>query len=271
MVVSSSQDYIIPPVSFLLQGKLGLRDEVMCFDINQACGGYIIGLLQVFMLLDAWKINKVVLVTGDMLSKKVCRRDRSCRPIIGDAVNITVVENSLESDPITVAWKNFGKDAGVIGIQAGGLKMPSNPGTAIEMPDEFGNFRAKDHFYMEGEEVFNFVMREGPPMVEDVVKSQGMSVSDIDYFLFHQPNKYMVRKLADELDIPYTKMFSNIVEIYGNSSTGTIPLNICHNLADEVMTQNLKVCLSGFGAGLTCNVMSGTIGKMKFCQIIDFA
>lgn len=272
IVVSSSQDYIIPPVSYVIQGKLSLSDEVMCMDISQACGGYIVGLIQAFMLLDTFKLKKVVLVTGDLLSKKVGQRDRSSRPIIGDAVNITLVENTVEPNEIPVMWKNYGKDAAIIEIPAGGLKMPSTPETAVEQEDEFGNFRAKDHFYMEGEEVFNFVMREVPPMVEELIQAQGILLDKIDYFLFHQPNKYMVQKLADELDIPYDKMFSNIVGLYGNASSGTIPLNICHNIADKaVATDQLKVCLSGFGAGLTCNALLMDLGKMDFCRIIDFA
>lgn len=271
VVVSSSQDHIIPPVSYLIQGKSGLGHEVICMDLSQACGGYIVGLMQSFMLLDTFGLKKVVLVTGDLLSKKVGQRDRSSRPIIGDAVNITLVENSATPNEIPVIWKNYGEDAAVIEIPAGGLKMPSTAETAVEQEDEFGNFRAKDHFYMEGEEVFNFVMREVPPMVEELIGEQGIFLDQIDYFLFHQPNKYMVQKLADELDIPYDKMFSNIVGIYGNSSSGTIPLNICHNIADKVLHQDLKVCLSGFGAGLTCNVLLMDLKKMDFCRIVDFA
>lgn len=80
----------------------------------------------------------------------------------------------------------------------------------------------------------------------------------------------MVDRLADELDIPSDKCFSNIVGIYGNASTATIPLNICHNIAEVAKSRDLRLCFSGFGGGLTCNAMVLTNPKMDYCEIVDF-
>lgn len=270
VVVSSSQDYIIPYDSYIIQGKLNLSNDVLCFDINQACGGYIVGLIQSFMLIDVYHLKKVLLITGDMLSKKVGQRDRSSRPIIGDAVNVSIIEPSKTPNRITSNIKSFGKDAPIIQIPAGGMKILSNENTKIETMDEFGNYRSLDQFFMDGEEVFNFVMREVPPLVNETLTEANVLKNDIDYFLFHQPNRYMVQKLADEMEVPYEKIFSNIVGIYGNSSTGTIPLNICHNIPSIITKQNIKACLSGFGAGLMCDVMVMDLGPMEVCDIIEY-
>ncbi|HPJ92142.1 MAG TPA: ketoacyl-ACP synthase III [Bacteroidales bacterium] len=270
VVSTSSQDYIIPPVSFILQGKLDLGKDVLCFDIAQACGGYVMGLIQSFMLLDTYKLKKVILVTGDFLSKKVGKRDRNSRPILGDAVNVSIVENSDKDNEILTIFKNYGESASVISIPAGGLKHPSTAETAIETQDETGNYRALDHFFMDGEEVFNFVMIEVPPIIKEIITHAGKTLEDIDYYMFHQPNQYMLHKLADELDIPYEKMFSNIVGIYGNPSTASIPLNICHNIRDIITRKELSLCLSGFGGGLTANAMLLTTEKMDLCEIIDY-
>lgn len=270
IVVSSSQDYIMPSASYILQGKLGLSEDTYVCDIINACGGYVNGLMQSFMVMDTMGLKKVLLVTGDTLTKKIGKRDRNARPIIGDAVNISVVEQYAEGGKIYAEFRNSGDMADAIKIPAGGMKQPSSPETAIEEKDASGNFRAPDHFYMDGEGVFNYVMTHVPPMIESILKESGDTIESVDYYMFHQPNKYMVDRLADELEIPNEKCFSNIVGEYGNASTGTIALNICHNIAEVVKSRALRLCLSGFGAGLTCNAMVFTNPRMEYCAIIDY-
>lgn len=270
IVVSSSQDYIMPSVSYILQGKLGLSEDTYCCDILQVCGGYVNGLMQAFMVMDTMGLKKVLLVTGDMLTKKIGKRDRNSRPIIGDAVNISVIEQDPKGKPIYVDFRNSGNMADAIKIPAGGLKQPSTPETAIENRDVQGNYRALDHFYMDGERVFNYVMTHVPQMITDILAQSGDTIGSVDYYMFHQPNKYMVDRLANELDIPSEKCFSNIVGVYGNASTATIPLNICHNIAEQATSQSLRLCLSGFGAGLTCNALIMTNPKMDYVEIIEF-
>ncbi len=213
--------------------------------------------------------KKVLLVTGEMTSKKVGLHDRNARPIIGDAVSVSVIEPA-ENGNIYADYRNYGQMAEAIKIPAGGLKMPSTPETAIETKDASGNLRALDHFYMDGEGVFNFVMTHVPPMITNILAQSGDSINSVDYYLFHQPNKYMVDRLADELDISAEKCFSNIVGIYGNASTATISLNICHNIGSIATDKPLRLCLSGFGGGLTCNAIVFTNPQMDCCEIIDF-
>lgn len=270
VVSSSSQDYIMPPISYIIQGKLDLSKDVICTDIVQACAGYIFGLVQSFMILDTYNVKKVVLVTGDILSKKISSRDRNSRPIIGDAVNITVIENSPFDCELFFCSKNYGNLGEYIKIPAGGLKLPSSSATAVQNIDSFGNYRSLDNFFMDGEEVFNFVMTYVPVVISEVLNFSKILIKDIDYFAFHQPNKYMLTKLSDEMEIPYEKVFSNIVGIYGNSSSGTIPLNISHNLKNILASQSLRLCLSGFGGGLTCNALIMDFAKLNFCEIIDY-
>lgn len=269
VVASSSQDYIMPSVSYLLQGHFGLAENVYCCDIVQQCGGYQFGLMHSFMLMDTFGFRKVLLVTGEMTSKKVGLHDRNARPIIGDAVSVSIVENA-DNGAIYTEYRNYGQMADSIMIPAGGLKCPSTAETALETKDEQGNYRAQDHFYMDGEAVFNFVMTKVPPMLTSLMIESGDTIESIDYYMLHQPNKYMVDRLADELDIPSSKCFGNIVGIYGNASTATIPLNICHNIPTEATNRNLRLCLCGFGGGLTCNAIILSNPPMDYCEIVDF-
>ena len=86
--------------------------------------------------------------------------------------------------------------------------------------------------------------------------------------MFHQPNKFMLNKLADRLGIDRYKLPSNIVENFGNSSGVTIPLNITYNISNKLCSNKYKFCLSGFGVGLTWAAMMIDMENLKFCEII---
>jgi 3-oxoacyl-[acyl-carrier-protein] synthase-3 len=132
------------------------------------------------------------------------------------------------------------------------------------------NLRAKDHLRMDGSAVFNFVQVEVPPLIESLLACAGVSMDAVDYFLCHQPNRFMLQKLADKMKVPYAKMPMNVVEHFGNSSGVTIPIAIAFNLADQLKNGYSRVCLSGFGVGLTWSSMLMRLGKLSFCEMIDY-
>jgi 3-oxoacyl-[acyl-carrier-protein] synthase-3 len=260
----------MPPTSNIIQGALGLKSDMLCMDINQGCAGYIVGLMQGFMLLDQPEIKKVVLMNADVLSPKVSKRDRNSNPLIGDAASITILERSNIATSITCALKMNGQGAFALQIPAGGAKLPNSPETAEMMEDANGNYRSKDHLVMKGDEVFNFVQTEVPPLIHEVFKLANITKEEIDYFMFHQPNRFMLQKLADKIGVSRDKMPSNIVENFGNSSSVTIPLAITFNIGNEIENKHYKLCLSGFGVGLTWSAMVLDIGPLEFCKQIDY-
>jgi 3-oxoacyl-[acyl-carrier-protein] synthase-3 len=268
ILVTQSPDYIMPPTSNVIQGHFGLKHDMICLDINQGCAGYIIGLIQGFMLLEQEAINKVVLLNADVLSPKVSKNDRNSNPLIGDGASITILEKDENFSEIFVSIKMNGEGAFALQIPAGGAKLPSTEETARMEEDIYGNIRSKNHLVMKGDEVFNFVQSEVPPLIEDLLKTSALSVDDIDFFMFHQPNKFMLNKLADRLGIDRQKLPSNIVENFGNSSGVTIPLNITFNIGDLLNKSEYQLCLSGFGVGLTWAAMTIKIKNLDFCKII---
>jgi 3-oxoacyl-[acyl-carrier-protein] synthase-3 len=155
-------------------------------------------------------------------------------------------------------------------IPAGGFRQPSSQETAVLEDDGTNNFRCKDNLQMDGSAVFNFVQVEVPPMIESLVQTAGVKTDDIDYFLFHQPNRFMLEKLAEKMKIPFDKMPSNIVERYGNSSGVTIPMVIAHNLRERLLGGSLTACLAGFGVGLTWASMLMRLGPFAFCDLIEY-
>ena len=123
---------------------------------------------------------------------------------------------------------------------------------------------------MDGSAVFNFVMVEVPPMIESLLAAAGTTTDAVDAFLFHQPNRFMLQKLADKMKVPHEKMPSNVVERFGNSSGVTIPLAIAFNLREKLVSASIRACLAGFGVGLTWSSMLLTLGPLGFCEMIDF-
>ncbi len=268
VLVTQSPDYFMPPTSNIIQGKLGLRTDIICMDINQGCAGYLVGLMQAFMLLDLQSINKVVLVNADIMSKKVSKKDRNSYPLIGDAATITIVENCEASNDVFMTFNTDGSKGDALIVPAGGFRMPSSEETCVLHDIGDGNLRSLDNLTMNGTEVFSFVQTVVSPMIDDLMNLSGCTKDTVDYYLFHQPNRFMLQKLAEKLEIDSSKLPMNIVENFGNSSSCTIPLNMVFNIGDKLLDESFKCCLAGFGSGLSWSSMLIDIGNVKFNKML---
>lgn len=269
VVVTTTPDHLIPTVSNIIQGECGLNNDVMCIDISQGCVGFLFGLMQSFMLLEHLGKKKVVLFTVDTLSKKVSQKDRNSYPLIGDAAGITIIENDVNAKDMYFNLYNNGAQRDALIIPAGGSRMACTAETAIMRDvDNDGNLRSLDNLKMNGTEVFTFVQTEVPPLIEETLKYSGQSKEEIDWYLFHQPNKFMLRKLAEKLGVPYEKVPMNIVENFGNPSGASIPINIVHNLGQGVIGNTYNCCLSAFGSGLSWGAITMGLGRMDFCEML---
>jgi 3-oxoacyl-[acyl-carrier-protein] synthase-3 len=270
ILVTQSPDHFIPPTSNIIQGRLKLKSDMLCMDINQGCSGFIIGLVQAFLLLEQESIRKVAVVNADVLSRKTSPKDRNSYPLIGDAASITIVERDTEDSRIHANLKMDGTRNEILMIPAGGFRLPSTPETAVLNDVGDNNLRARDHLRMDGSAVFNFVQVEVPPLIEALLSQAGVPMNAVDYFFCHQPNRFMLQKLADKMRVPYAKMPSNVVENFGNSSGVTIPTVITFNMKERLLKEKLKVCLAGFGVGLTWCAMLLDLGFLDFNNIIEY-
>lgn len=270
VLCTQSPDHFIPATSNIIAGNLNLSDDVICLDINQGCAGFEVGLMQTFMLLDTGAINKVVLLNADVLSKKVSIKDRNSRPLVGDGASITIIENCENNETIDIFLKMDGSGALSLQIPAGGFKLPSDEKTSELVQDAAGNYRSLNDLVMKGDEVFNFVQTKVPELLYEMFEKLKIDKSFFDYYFFHQPNKFMLEKLAEKLEIPYEKMPNNICEKYGNGSNNTVPLTICENLGKSSLSGSYKVCLGGFGVGLTWSLIKCKLENLEFCEIINY-
>ena len=270
VTVTQSPDYFMPTTGTVIHGRLGLDSHVYCADISQGCTGYLTGLMEAFSLLDQPQTRKVLLINVDVLSHKVSKEDRNSYPLIGDAASVTVVERTEEETRIDGEIRMDGSRHDALMIPAGGFRQPSTPETAVLHEDSEGNRRSLDNLVMKGADVFNFVQTEMPPLLASLFARLGVKKEEIDWFLFHQPNKFMVEKLAQAIDVPLEKMPSNIVTYFGNASGVTIPTNICYNVGEKLLGHTYKVCLAGFGVGLTWGAMVLELGQLDFCEMVEF-
>lgn len=266
IVVTLSPDYYLPQISSILHGELRLPTDVMCLDISQACSGFVIGLMQAFMLLEHMQDKKVVLCTGEIFNRKSSENEPKFThpPFGGDIANICIVENSQRNGKIVYSSYTDGENRNYLQIHDGGFKYPM---TIEKIQNQTTNlpFMWVD---MDGSSVFNFVQKEVPPAIEEIVALSGNQMDDIDFFLFHQPNKFMLQKLAERLNIPFEKLPMDIVEKLGNSDSGTIPAVMTTDVSEQLLSGYKLCCLSGFGAGLSWTSLVMEIGNLSFCENI---
>jgi len=270
ILVTQTPDHLMPPTSNIIQGRLKLKHDMLCLDINQGCAGFIVGLIQAFMLLKQENVRRVVLINADVLSRKTSPQDRNSFPLVGDAASITVVERDAEDSVIHASLKMDGTRNEALMIPAGGLRLPSSPETAVLEDVGDGNLRAKDHLRMDGSAVFNFVQMEVPELIQDLLAGVGVPLEKVDYILSHQANRFMLEKLADKLKLPREKMPHNIVEHFGNSSGVTVPMVIAFNLAEHLRRNRSQVVLANYGVGLTWSAMLMELGNLNFCEMIEY-
>lgn len=242
-------DYRLPAGAPSLQNKLKLSKNTACFDISLACSGYIYSLSTAFAYASQPNIRKVLVLDGETFSKIVSDKDKVNAPLYGDAGTATLIEKgdfgksffSLHSD---------GSGEKAIYIKAGGGRHGVS-NQALELKErEEGNIRTEHQVYMDGMEVFNFTMREVPRNVKNILKSTELTVNDIDQFVFHQANRFMIDFFKKKLKISDEKMNYSL-DKFGNTSSATIPLTISSELNSLNTTEQKRILMSGFGGGLS--------------------
>lgn len=268
ILLTNSPDYPVPPTSNVIQGLLDMKQDMICLDINQGCAGYMIGLMQAFMLLEQPEIRKVAVVTSDIESRTHSYKDRSSYPLMGDAATISIVENRPSSE-IHQFIKMDGREATSICMPAGGMKEPANEDSIRMVDDGSGNVMSRHHIRMTGDVIFNFVMSRVPSMFTDLFEKAGKSFDDVKYFMVHQPNKFILSRLAKKIGVSLDKMPSNVVETLGNSASSTIPNVITLNLRERLENETMPLCLGAFGEGLIWSATILDLGPLDFCRMIE--
>jgi 3-oxoacyl-[acyl-carrier-protein] synthase III len=264
LFMSQSPDHKIPATSPYLQNRLGLAKTTACMDLSLACSGYVYGLSTAFAFASQIGIERVLLLVGETFSQIVSAQDKVNAPLYGDAGTATLIEKgNFEDAQFTLYTDGSGQDA--IKIKAGGARCPANASTTILTEREEGNYRTDHQVYMDGLEVFNFTLKVVPTSIKEALSLTENTPDTIDYFVFHQANKFMIDFFVKKLKINNSKVPISL-DTFGNVSSATIPLTIVSRMKNDLSNQNKKVLLSGFGAGLS---WATAILNFDNCHISD--
>lgn len=251
LFVSQTPDYRMPATSIILQNRLKLSKNVIAFDINLGCSGFLYGLSVAYSLLNSQRnIKKVLLLDGETRSKVYSPKDRRTAFLFGDAGVAALIERNNKIKNSYFSLNSDGSLSDLIKINAGGYRNPSSIETIQEkVVDEYGNIRSDEQGYMNGADVFNFVIVEVPKDIKNLLTFAGKSIQDFDYFVFHQANDFINSYLAKKLKINNELIPSTIAK-YGNTSSVSVPLTIVSELSNK-MAGNKTLLLSAFGVGMT--------------------
>jgi 3-oxoacyl-[acyl-carrier-protein] synthase III len=247
---TQSPDYFLPTTACVMQDRLGLRTDCGAIDFNQGCSGYVYGLSLAKSLIETAVAQSVLLITADTYSKYINARDRSVRTLFGDGASATLISAS-ESDINLIGPFVFGTDgrgAKNLMVPTGGLRRPRDEEAMIEREDEQGNWRSQQNLYMNGPEIFNFTLRTVPQAVEELLLKCGRTLEEIDYFIPHQANKFMLERLQRRLKIPPEKFHIDL-ETTGNTVSSTIPIALESARRQGRIKAGDTVALIGFGVG----------------------
>lgn len=266
LFMSQTPDYRIPATSCLLQHRLGLPRETMCFDISLGCSGYLFALSTAFAYASMEGINRVLLLDGETFSKIVNRRDKVDWPLYGDAGTATLIEKGDYGDSTFMLYTD-GSGEDTLKIHAG-MRNPITPESCVEREQEDGNIRSDLEVYMDGMDVFNFAISKVPKSIKQLLKETEKSVDDVDYLIFHQANRFMmdffVKKLKmDPERAPYC------IHKYGNTSSASVPLTISSELCGKLDGDHTML-MSGFGAGLSWGSALMSIHDCKVSPVIEY-
>ena len=246
--VSQSPDYFLPATAIILQDKLNLKKECIAFDVNLGCSGYVYGLSIIGNLLQSGQLKKALLLVGDKSSISASYTDKSAYPLFGDAGTATLLEHDLNAKPWHFNLQSDGSGKDAIIIEHGHSRNPYNGSSDIEIEIEPGITRTKKHLALNGLDIFNFALREVASNINALLEKNNFTKNQIDFYILHQANKLINESVRKKLKIEIEKTPYSI-DVFGNTSSASIPLTLCYKLKNELKSNYLTLLLSGFGVG----------------------
>jgi 3-oxoacyl-[acyl-carrier-protein] synthase-3 len=250
LLCTQSPDYFLPTTACLIQDRLGIPTSAGALDFNLGCSGYIYGLGLAQGLIASGQASTVLLITAETYSKFIHPLDKSVRTIFGDASAATLLR-AVESDLPLIGPFVYGTDGSGgpnLMVASGGMRCARSAQTSLAVEDDNGNVRSPDNLFMNGAEIFNFTLSAVPDSIDELLKRSGKSMEQIDLFVFHQANKYMLDHLRKRLTIAPEKFYVAMSHC-GNTVSSTIPIALKHACLENRLPEGATVMLVGFGVG----------------------
>lgn len=244
LLCTQSPDYFLPTSACIIQNRLNLSTSCGALDFNLGCSGYVYGLSLAKGLIAGEIASNVLLLTAETYSKHIHPKDKGNRTIFGDAASATLVSTEGFASIENFSLGTDGRGAENLIVKKGGLRQ--NEALNDEVIDESGNLTSSDYLYMNGGEIFNFTSEAVPVLVEQTLEMNNLTKDEIQLFVFHQANKYMMNYLRKLIDIE-PERFYFFLEKVGNTVSSTIPIALYEAQKEGKLDGN--VMIAGFGVG----------------------
>jgi 3-oxoacyl-[acyl-carrier-protein] synthase-3 len=247
---TQSPDYFLPTSACLIQDRLGIPTTAGALDFNLGCSGFVYGLGLAQGLIATGQASRILLLTAETYSKFIHPRDKSVRTVFGDAAAATLLTAADRPDPLIgpFVYGTDGSGGGNLIVPTGGLRRPRTAESGVEAEDGAGNVRSQNSLYMSGGDIFTFTLDSVPQAVHALLQKAAITPGDVDLFVFHQANRYMLEHLRKRMKIPSEK-FQLSMEHCGNTVSSTIPIALKHAALEGRLPHGARVLLVGFGVG----------------------
>lgn len=255
MLCTQSPDYFLPSTSCILQDKLGIPTTAGAFDYNLGCSGCIYGMAMAKGLIAAGIAKNVLLLTAETYNKYLHPSDKSNRSIFGDGAAACLVSTEGIAEIGEFSLGTDGSGANNLIVKTGAARCKQTTSKYVE--DDEGHIWYDDYLYMNGGNIFNFTLEAVPVMMKDLLAKNGLEQDNIDYYVFHQANKFMLNTIRKVCALPKDKFYVNLATT-GNTVSSTVLIGLKDCIDNETIKTGDKVMITGFGVGLS---WGGTILK----------
>ncbi len=248
ILCTQSPDYFLPTTACLVHERLQLLSTAGAIDINQGCSGFVYGIGLAKGLIAAGDVSNVLLITAETYSRFLHPEDKGNRSIFGDAAAAILISDNPAGGKVgKVVPGTDGKGAQNLMVKNGAMRFPKTSDQSMQ-EDKEGTLFNDNYLYMNGSEIFNFTLESVPALVRNVLKRNQLQQEDIDLFIFHQANRFMLEYLRKKIKISPERFYIHM-EHCGNTVSSTIPIAMKHALLEEKIKTGSKVLVAGFGVG----------------------
>jgi 3-oxoacyl-[acyl-carrier-protein] synthase-3 len=265
IMVTQTPDYLIPNTAIILQDRLGLSKNTACFDMPLGCSGFVYGASVLASMIAPQGFKKGILLVGDSSSLLAHKEDKTAAPLFGDAGCATAFEFYQGKNLNFKLWSD-GSGFKSIMIPDGGFRNRFTEESLQVIEDSDGSKRTKINPKMDGTDVFSFGITQVPQEIKLFLQHINKNATDIDYFIFHQANRFMLEMIRKKLKLETNQVPYSIIK-YGNTSSASIPLTLSL-LGEEA--KNKKIAICGFGIGLSIGTAYLEIGNEFINELIEY-
>lgn len=249
VLCTQTPDYFLPTGACILQDRLGLEKSTAAFDFNLGCSGYVYGLAICKGLIESKIASKILFITADTYSKFIHPKDKGNRSIFGDGATATIITYNSRDKLGTFELGTDGSGFEDLIIKNGAGKNAFNPSAELKTYGD-NNKYTDNCIYMNGPEIFNFTIKNIPKLIESTLTKNRLTTNEVDYFIFHQANKFMLNYLRQKTGIASSKFHIDL-ENTGNTVSSTIPIALLQAQDKKIIEKGQKILIAGFGVGLS--------------------